>query len=366
VGFLWKLVKIAVTAGVAVLALGAGSLFALRAVRGRANAEAFAIRAPEGIDEAGYVRIGGIPQWIQVRGRDHRNPILLCVHGGPGATWTPVSGLFLPWEKDFTVVQWDQRGAGKTLTATGPGVAESMSVDRMAQDGIEVAEYLRAHVHQDKVILLGHSWGSILGIHMVKRRPDLFWAYVGTGQASDLPRSLELDRARVLAQAESAGDAATAQALRDLALPLRDMRQAAGFFGALEKYQPASDGVAMAAVARTLTSPPPGYTLHDALDRLRGFTTVPTWRLYEEMLGTRLAALGPDFKVPMVFIQGAEDPVTPASLADEFCRAVQAPHKELVRLEGGGHFAVWSMADRFGRELVTRVRPLAIPAPAAP
>jgi pimeloyl-ACP methyl ester carboxylesterase len=88
-----------------------------------------------------------------------------------GAKWLPLTALFLPWEKEFTVVQWDQRGAGRTLEATRPSVADTMSVDRMTQDGIEVSEFLRSHLHKDKIILLGHSWGSILGIRMATTAP---------------------------------------------------------------------------------------------------------------------------------------------------------------------------------------------------
>ena len=83
--------------------------------------------------------------------------------------------------ENFTVVQWDQRGTGKTLETTGPAIADTMSVDHMTRDGIEVSEFVRNHLHKDKIILLGFSWGSLLGVHMAKQRPDLFYAYVGTG-----------------------------------------------------------------------------------------------------------------------------------------------------------------------------------------
>ena len=97
-----------------------------------------------GIDEGSYVTIGGIEQWITIRGEDHSNPVLLFLHGGPGDVTNPWSFLFFaPWEKYFTIVQWDQRGAGRTLRKTGPTVKSTMSVDRMTKDGIEVAEYLR-------------------------------------------------------------------------------------------------------------------------------------------------------------------------------------------------------------------------------
>jgi pimeloyl-ACP methyl ester carboxylesterase len=345
---------------VTLLVLAVGGFLGLRAYLQHRNAPAFAINSANGINEAGYVKIGGIEQWVQIRGQDRNNPVLLCVHGGPGGTWIPITSLLLGWEKDFTVVLWDQRGAGKTLKASGASIAATMSIDRMAQDGIEVAEYLRTHLRQDKIILLGHSWGSILGTNMVKRRPELFHAYVGTGQVSDLPRSVALDYARLLEQARAAKDTTTLQALTDIgAPPFGNLPQAAVFFQSIGKYQPASDHMAMQAMQRSLTSPPPDYSLRDVFYQSQGFMRVPTWRLYSEMLDTKLAALGPDIGVPVFIFQGNEDPVTPAALAEEYFQTLNAPRKELVLLKGGGHFAVWSMADKFREELVNRVRPLA-------
>src|SRR5256885_7456840 len=119
-------------------------------VRAR-NARDFAFSAVKGIDEASYVTVGGIEQWITIRGEDRSNPVLLFLHGGPGDVTNPWSFLFFaPWEKYFTIVQWDQRGAGRTLRKTGESVASTMTVDRMTRDGIDVAEYLRKHLGKDK------------------------------------------------------------------------------------------------------------------------------------------------------------------------------------------------------------------------
>ncbi len=355
-----KIAKYVSIVVVALLVLAVGGLLGLRAYLQHANAPAYAITAPNGINESGYVTIGGIPQWVQVRGQDRNNPVLLCLHGGPGGSWLPVTRLFLPWEKSFTVVFWDQRGAGKSLKASGASVAGTMSVDRMTQDSIEVAEYLRKHLGKDKIVLLGHSWGSILGVNMVKRRPDLFHAYVGTGQVNDLPRSVALDYARMLEQARAAGDAKVLQALTNAGPPpFKEFGQVAVFFKAVERFQPASDRAAMQEMGRSLTAPPPDYSLKDVYYHNQGFMAVPPWRLYQEMLGTQLLALGPDLGVPVFLFHGSEDNVTPVSLAEEYLATLQAPRKEFVRLEGGGHYAVWSMSGKFLTELNARVRPLA-------
>ncbi len=354
-----RVAKIVVIAILAVFVLSAGALLALRAVRQRANEKTFAITAANGIDEAGYVEIGGIKQWIQIRGQDRNNPVLLCVHGGPGGTWIPVTRLFKTWEKDFTVVLWDERGAGKTLAATGPGIAATMTVERMTRDGIEVAEHLRRRLGVQKIVLLGHSFGSLLGVKMVKLRPDLFFAFVGTGQATDLPRSVALEYKRLMDSAAVAKDRATFRDLAAIGQPPFSTRQQANlYFQCTGRYQASSDSAAMGELQRSLLSPPPGYSLGDDWNRMRGFMVVPPWALYQEILAANLAASGPDFDVPVFLFQGTEDHVTPLALAEEYFNAIKAPRKELVRIEQGGHFSVWSHAERFGAELVRCVLPL--------
>jgi hypothetical protein len=105
-----------------------------------------------------------------------------------GGSWIPQTMVFAPREQEFTVVQWDQPGTGKTLEATGASITGSMTVERTADDGIEVTEFVRNHLHKDKIVLL-FFLGSILGIYMIQKRPDLFPEYVGTGQVSDMPKS---------------------------------------------------------------------------------------------------------------------------------------------------------------------------------
>ena len=163
---------------------------------------------PIQLNESMYVRIGGIDQWLQISGTNPSNPVLLWLNGGPGASTVSSICLYKSWERMFTIVMWDQRGEGKTFERSGESVAASMTINKMSDDGIEVAQYLRHHLHKRKIILLGHSWGSILGIHMIVKRPDLFVAYVGTGQVVNLHRQFEegypklLERAAINSQAQ--------------------------------------------------------------------------------------------------------------------------------------------------------------------
>src|ERR1700733_4411358 len=121
-----------------------------------------AIAATGRIDESGFVHIGGIEQWIAIQGRAATNPAILYLHGGPGEAQSPFLKEFLPWEGDFTVANWDQRGAGKNYGRNGFSTPE-MTLDRLVDDTIEIAEHVRGRLSQRKVILVGQSWGSFLG-----------------------------------------------------------------------------------------------------------------------------------------------------------------------------------------------------------
>jgi len=351
-----KAIKIVFLFGFALLALLACTGLALRAHRQHVIARTIAIRTPNRIDERMYVNIGGIDQWLQIRGQNRNNPVILCLQGGPGASWVAQTTVFLPWEKDFTVVQWDQRGTGKTLETTGPTIADSMSADHMTQDGIEVSEFVRNHLHKDKIILLGFSWGSLLGVHMAKQRPDLFYAYVGTGQISNMPKAQQLSYAYVLEKAHAAKDARAVQRLESIGPPPFDSLDKIGtFFQTLGKYDCEPDRNPGASV---LTAP--NYSLWDIYNLVRGFAVVPTFAVYHEMLSADLLSLGPDFRIPVFLFQGELDERTQAALAKDYFDQINAPTKEFVLFQGAGHFIVLSMPQRFVQELVSRVRPLAL------
>jgi pimeloyl-ACP methyl ester carboxylesterase len=235
----------------------------------------------------------------------------------------------------------------------------------MAADGIEVAEFLRKHLKKDKVILLGHSWGSILGIHMAKARPDLFYAYVGTGQVADMNASQKLSYAYVLDKARAAKDEKAVAKLQGIGPPPFDtMDKIVTFFTTLPDYESASDQKAIASLGSALTAP--DFSLRDVVNLVRGFMTVPTFAVYREMLSADLRSQATGFDIPIFFFQGSEDARTQLSVAREYFDVIHAPRKEFVVLEGGGHFAVWTMRDQVLRELLARVRPLLLAATPEP
>ena len=335
-----------------------------RAYRQHVAADTFAIRTPNGVQEAGFVDIGGIKQWVQIRGEDRENPVLLFVHGGPGASSLPISSAWRPWEKQFTVVQWDQRGAGRTFGAAGDALAPTMTLDRMTQDGIELVEYLRSHLHKDKIILVGHSWGSFLGIRIARQRPDLFHAYVGTGQVvgrTTFEKAFALTIARLQTLAQSANNA---QALAELAPVASQPAITPGNRLIAAKWSkalalPPVDSFPLAGPVPPLFMP--DVSLRDLYNWHKGvaFSTRYLTGRNGPMFQSDMAGIGLEFSMPMVFIQGDADRVTPGEPAAQYFKEITAPHKEFVWVRGGDHFVPFDRPDEFLSELVARVRPFA-------
>ena len=163
------------------------------------------IVSPNGVDELKEIKVNGTFQWISIRGKDKRNPILLYLHGGPGSPTMPGDYTFQsPWEDFFTVVQWDQRGAGKTYGANDPNaLIPTMTLPQMVDDAAVITQYLRKTYGKRQIFLLGHSWGSALGVTLAHEHPQWFYAYIGTGQMIDGQKSEAEGYKFALAEAES-------------------------------------------------------------------------------------------------------------------------------------------------------------------
>ena len=328
---------------------------ALKFLRAR-NARDYAVTTPNGIDEANYVKIGGLEQWITIRGEDRKNPVLLLLHGGPGDATNPWGYAgFRTWLKYFTVVQWDQRGAGRTFGRNGAAAASTITIERMVQDGVELAELLSKRLQKDKIVLVGHSWGSILGVFMAKARPELFYAFVGTGQVADPPRNYAVAYAALVERASREGNSRALQELNEVGPPpYKDgkgfavQRKWANLFEGANVFIASMVGFALTA---------PGYSLGDINDWFEG-QNVSAEHLVPQTSVLDPKLLGGEFAVPVFVIQGAEDFTTPTSLAKTYLNSLHAPRKAFATIDGAGHFAVFTKQDVFLKELRARVLPL--------
>jgi pimeloyl-ACP methyl ester carboxylesterase len=302
------------------------------------------------IEDARFLPIGGIEQWVQIRGDDRGNPPLLWLNGGPGYSVIPDTPGYREWEQYFTMIMWDQRGEGKTFERSGRSVAPTMTIKRMAEDGIEMAEYLSRRVFKRKIVLLGHSWGSILGIHMIKLRPDLFSAYVGTGQIVDLELDAEASYPLVLARAKSLHDA---EAIKQLEAagppPYPDSPRKWVWVTWANQLDPQPPGVW--AAIQGGKRPPASF--EQGAEFSQGL-------MWTSMLGDDLRKLGLDFELPMFFIQGAEDDLAVTALARRYFDRIHAPLKKFIVLPDTGHLAIFTDRKAFLGQLVKWVRPVAL------
>jgi pimeloyl-ACP methyl ester carboxylesterase len=325
-------------------------------VRNR-QAQDYAVTGRDPIDEAKYVEVGGIEQWITIRGEDRHNPVLLFLHGGPGDATNPWGyAAFRSWLARFTVVQWDQRGSGRTLARHGPSLAPTITIEQMAKDGVELAEMLTKTLQKDKVVLVGHSWGSILGVYMIKSRPDLFYAFVGTGQVADSQRNYAVAFTDLLAHAKRVGDRRAIQELTEVGPPPYTNGRG---YAVQRKWSNLFEGADLfiaSMLGRALSAP--GYSWRDINDWIDG-QILSAERLVPQTSSLAPSALGTEFALPLFVIQGDEDFTTPTSLARQFVASAHAPRKAFVTIKRGGHFVVFMQPDVFLEELVARVLPLA-------
>ena len=197
----------------------------------------YAIRTADGVQEAAYLPIGGIEQYIRVRGRSRANPVLLVLHGGPGST---LGATACRWqgalEAAFTVVHWDQRGSGNTYYRDP--AAPPPTVERLLSDLDELVDALRARDGRDRLFLLGHSWGSLLGGLYALRRPEKLSAWLPVSQMVDFKRSEQVSAAEAIRRARGAGREEDAERLAqelEQVLALRRLDRAGA--GALLRFR---------------------------------------------------------------------------------------------------------------------------------
>jgi proline iminopeptidase len=333
-----KILQIRVTAGfLALLLIGGGVQRAFSQDRKQTS---------DALNEGAFVKIGGIDQWIQISGQNKKNPVLLILHGGPGFSYLGLSETFRAWEERFTVVQWDQRGTGKTYARNGAAGSAPMTIERMKQDGIEVAEFVKRRFDNQRIILFAHSWGTVLGLPMVASRPDLFAAYVGAGQIVNMARNETASYDLVLERVRALNDAKAVSALERLGRPpYKDFRTWMIKGRMVVMYAPPTAG------GRSL---PNVFTP----ELIAGFN-FSSQALYDELMNYDADRLGKRFKVPVFIIQGDSDIQAPTNLAKEFLASIKAPKKQLVVLNGEGHTAVLTNPEAVLRILLDLVTPIA-------
>jgi pimeloyl-ACP methyl ester carboxylesterase len=298
--------------------------------------------------EEKFVLLNGIEQWVVIKG-DRSKPVILFLHGGPGSVMSPYAdNLYKEWEKEFTIVQWDQRGAGRTYGRTAPEEltpkylqSNPLTIDQMAADGIALSEYLCQRLGKKKIILFGTSWGSALGLTIATKRPDLFYAYVGHSQIVN-PSTDELLYEKVYQLSLKSKDTASLAKLNEIGKPPYDRARTVGqLWKIVKKYE------------RKNSVPAPeswfiesqGYNnAKDDQNRRDGddysfvnfvgdkHLKVPAIRSSINFLENNL-----NLTIPVYFIQGEEDILTSKESTRLYFDRLKAPEKKYVLLPATAH-----------------------------
>ncbi len=319
-----------------------------------------------GIAELRPVELGGLPQWISIRGRDRSKPLLLFLHGGPGFPQLPFVRNNALLENDFVVVQWDERGAGKSYQPDIP--AGTMNLTQLVADAHQLVQMLRTSFGGQRIFLCAHSYGTLMGALLVAQHPEDFRAYVGISQIGDMMRAEALLYEFGLGYARKHGPADAARALENLGPPPHHDKEQLEL---VEKWThrfakqlyPQTRPVDL--LPRSFISPQ--YSLADCVRLLRGaaFSSKNLWReAYQTNLFQRVTRL----EVPVFFLAGRHDYSVTATVAHEYFDALEAPlGKRFIWFEKSSHYPNFEEPQKFRDVMVTIVRPAGVrPAPNQP
>ncbi|MBO1306848.1 alpha/beta hydrolase [Enterococcus sp. 669A] len=306
---------------------------------------------PNSVSEISYQMIGGMEQGMIIRGESDQNPVLLFLHGGPGTTeYVPSKNSTLNLEKNFTVCYWEQRGAGKSYAKADP---EDITVDQLIADTIEVTNYLRERFGQEKIYLMGHSWGTFLGMQAAAQQPDLYQAYIGTGQ---MKHAIEGERLMIDSMIEAADEARRNDLIEDLkrSSVYTDNQVSDSYFITKEKVR--TELALIPEVVETTTLKEDflqlltckEYTLPEKFYYIRGsMISGKSQGLFMEFTQRDLAEEVPKLAIPVYFLQGIYDDQTPYALAKDYFDELETPLKNFYTFEKSGHNPLFEESGKF-------------------
>ena len=325
------------------------------------------IVSEHGIEECSYVTLGGIRQYVQIRGQDKRNPIILFLHGGPG---NPTSCLSYHYQKaleqDYTIVNWDQRGCGRTFYESH-GKDAPISTQQILSDLDELVDHLRERFGVSKLILLGYSWGTVPGVLYARLHPEKLSCYLSVCQCVHILSGAVYAAKRTAARAKQLGDLDCAARLArqidrfthsDRLFSKRGFLDYAALRDATCAYQKNSAAKSLAAYFRTgLLSP--DCHLRDLRWKLRQLLLSNAYFAHESPLIEYLSMqfdlrrLPPEFRVPVCFLCADDDRICPADLIEDYYHKISAPDKRLLRLPDQTHTVFFDRPEVFCNSVKT-------------
>jgi len=318
-------------------------------------AAATRINTPNGIESLEAVELGGVEQTIYLRGRDRNNPVMLFLHGGPGVPELPLARDFgLRLEEHFVVVHWDQRGAGNSCTSDVPD--ESLNLEQYLADTVELVNLLRNRFDVEKIYLVGHSWGSILGVLVTERHPELFYAYVGMGQVVNMNRGENISYRFVLDRAKAEENEEALAELETIHPPYATTQELLTQRAWLSHYHGDvyKGGGTSTLVRGVLLSPE--YSIGKKLS-FYGCAINSVDQAWGDIQDLDFIRDILRLDLPVYFFAGRHDYNTPFELVEEFSRTLEAPHNEIVWFEESAHSPNLEESDLYQEILIQKVLP---------
>lgn len=298
------------------------------------------------LNEQGTYLINGTPQYVSVRSEAAGAPLLLYLHGGPGDAALPLVLKYnRPLERHFTVAVWEQRGAGKSYYPFAEG---GVTIETFLQDLSDLVQQLLRRFSQEKLYLVGHSWGSVLGLHFAARHPEWVRAYIGCGQVVNMRRSCRAAYEFALAHADAAATeklrhidcSYTGEAwLDDLLYVTRQVVLHQGSLYGRSNYTPLVTPFLFSRY----------YSLPDLLRRQKG-SLQSIRALWPALMETNFEGCT-RYEVPVVFLEGRHDHHVSSALAKDYFDTIES-EKQFFWFERSCHFPQWSESEKFNRLLI--------------
>jgi pimeloyl-ACP methyl ester carboxylesterase len=293
--------------------------------------------------------LGGQKQWVLIRGENAANPVLLFLHGGPGAPETTLIKHYLgALEKDFVVVSWDQLGGGKSYSDRIP--PERLTIDHMVSDGHELVEKLRQRFGKQKILLVGHSWGTVIGTRLARQHPELFHGYVGVAQWTNSEEREALSYQCVLGWAKETGRQDAVRDLERIGSPPYTGADEMKKIEVLKTWLQKSGGLTYGQDNMNLFLLPlflsSEYTWAEKFNFMNGLM-FSMEHLWAEAMTVDLPRTAPKLDLPVLFVSGRHDFNTPLSQIERYASEIEAPQKEHVIFEKSAHSPCYEEPERF-------------------
>jgi pimeloyl-ACP methyl ester carboxylesterase len=320
-----------------------------------------AFREPDGgvvagsVAEIAYRPLGGLDQWVMIRGESVGNPPLILLHGGPGWSETALWRYFnAPLEKSFTAVYWDQRGSGKSFDRTVP--RSSMTVEQFISDLDELIEAVCERLGKTNVVIYGHSWGSALGVLYAARFPEKVAAYVGSGQIGDWPTAEATSYEFALAEAQRLRNRRAIRKLQSIGPPPYSADAVFTERTWLSRFEGRMRPQSLWKIARAVLGARESSIL-ELPGAMRGFRFSMN-AMWAEVSRLNLIELVPVLEMPVFFFLGRKDRWVPPETSVAYLDALSAPAKRLVWFEDSSHELFIDEPEKFNAAMTEFVRPV--------